>query len=69
MMLSCRQIWPSAQLAVGDQAGELGARAGAAGRAVIGLPGQSTKFLLSASGAIGRAEQLDVVDLAAVRAA
>ena len=68
MMLSCRQTSPSRELAVGDQAGELGAGAGAAGRAVVGLAGAEDEVPAVGPGRVGRAEQLDVVDLAAVRA-
>ena len=57
-----------AELAVGDQARELGAGAGAAGRAIVGLAGAEDEVLAVGTGRGGRAEQLDVVDLAAVGA-
>ena len=57
-----------AQLAVGGQAGQLGAGAGAARRAVVGLAGAEHEVPAVGAGRGRRAEQLDVVDLAAVRA-
>ena len=54
------------ELAVGDQAGELGARAGAAGRAVIGLARAEHEVAAVGPGHRGRSEELDVVDLGAV---
>ena len=67
MMLSCRQTSPSCELAVGAQAGELGAGAGAAGGAVVGLARAEHEVLAVGAGHAGRAEELDMVDLAAVR--
>src|SRR5690606_2537574 len=55
------------QLAVGRQAGQLGAGAGAAGRAVVGLAGAQHEVAAVGLGVVG--EQLDVVDQAAVLAA
>src|SRR2546426_2121610 len=54
------------KLAVGRQAGQLGAGAGAAGRAVVGLAG--TEHEAAAVGVWRRREELDVVDLGAVAA-
>ena len=53
------------EVAVGGQAGQLGAGAGAAGRAVVGLAGAQHE--VARVGAGRRREQLDVVDLRAVR--
>ncbi len=65
MMLSCRQTSPSTKLAVGGQAGELGAGAGAAGGAVVGLAGAKHEVLAVAHPApSGGPNELDVVDLA-----
>ena len=52
-MLSCRQISPSAQFAVGGEAGELGAGAGAAGRAVVGLAGAEDEVAAVGAGRVG----------------
>ena len=65
MMLSCRQTWPSASLPSATEAGELGAGAGAAGRAVVGLAGTEDEVAAIGPGDRRRAEQLDVVDLRA----
>ena len=67
-MLSCRQTSPAAQLAVGGQARELRARAGAARRAVVRLAGAEDEVAAVVRGVARRAEQFDVVDLGAVRA-
>ena len=58
----------SAQLAVGGEAGELRARAGAARRAVVGLAGAQHEVAAVGAGRASRAEQFDVVDQRAVRA-
>src|SRR5207244_13342260 len=52
-----------AQLAVGHQAGELGAGAGAAGRTVIRPAGAEHEVAAVGRPIARRAEQLDVVDL------
>ena len=66
MMLSCRQTWPGRELAVGSQAGELGARAGSARRAVVGFARAKHEVLAVGAGDRGRAEELDVIDLRTV---
>src|SRR6516165_9360515 len=55
------------ELVIGIQAGKFGAGARAAGRAVVCLAGAQHEALAVCAGCGGRAEQLDVVDLAAVR--
>ena len=57
-----------AQLAVGIQAGQLGAGAGAAWRSVVRLAGAQDEIPAVDSGLLRRTEQLDVVDLLAIRA-
>ena len=59
-MLSCRQIWPWLEFTVGDEAGDFGARAGAAGGAVVCAAG--TEDEVAGVGDGGGAEQFDVVD-------
>ncbi len=54
------------EFAVGVEARELGAGAGAAGRAVVRLAGAEDEVLAVGAGRGGRSEQLDVVDLAAI---
>ncbi len=56
------------QFAIGVEAGQLGAGAGAAGRTVVGLAWAEHEALAVGAGVGGRAEELDVVDLAAVAA-
>ena len=68
MMLSCRQTSPSRKLAVGAQARELGAGAGAAGRAVVGLAGAKHEVLAVGARHAGWPEELDMVDLGPVGA-
>ena len=55
------------ELAVSGQARELGARPGAAGGTVVGLAGAEHE-VLAVGARRGRPEELDVIDLAAVRA-
>ena len=55
------------ELAVGVEAGQLGAGAGAAGRAVVGLAGAEHEILAIGAGRVWRTEEFDVVDLATVR--
>ena len=55
------------QDAVGGEARQLGAGAGAAGRAVVGPAGAEHEVLRVGVGAGRGAENLDVIDLAAVR--
>src|SRR5437879_4859412 len=57
-----------AQLAVGEEAGELGAGPGAAGRAVVCHAGAEDEIAAVGVGVARGAEQLDVIDQAAVGA-
>jgi hypothetical protein len=56
------------QVAVGSQAGHLGAGSGAAWGAVVGLAGAENEVAAVVGRVVGGAEQLDVVDLRAVGA-
>src|ERR1017187_1338567 len=56
------------QFAIGVEAGQLGAGSGAAGRAVVGFTGTEHEVLAIGAGSGGFSEELDVIDLAAIRA-
>src|SRR5512146_57335 len=56
------------QFAVGSQAGELGARAGAAGRTIVCLAGAKHEVAAVRRLIVRRAEQLDMVDFFAAGA-
>src|SRR3954453_15646983 len=58
--------FPFAELALGDQAGELGARAGPARRTIVCLPGAEDEAPAVGRRVHGWAEQFDMVDLATV---
>ncbi len=66
IMLSCRQICPSTQLAIGEEAGELGAGAGAARRAVVSLAGTEDEVAPVVRRVERRSEQLDMIDFFSV---
>jgi len=57
---------PKLELAVGDEAGEFGAGAGAAGGAVVGFAGAEDEVAAVIGGVVGDGEELDVVDFGAV---
>ncbi len=67
MMLAWRHIFPRLQLAILRQAGQLGAGAGTARRAIPGL--SRTEYEAAAVGGIVIGEEFDMVDNAAVVAA
>ena len=62
-MPSCIHSAPSASCAIRGQAGELGAGARAAGRAVVGLAGTQHEVAAVGAALCRLAEQLDVIDV------
>ena len=64
---ACRKSSPSANLALGGEAGQLGTGAGATGRAVVGLAGAEHEVLaIGLHPRFGRAEDFDVINEPAI---